>query len=71
MAKMTMLSTNISFELKQALNLFCKRKGLKIQSVVENALREQLDDEADLVDFLKRSDEEEIPLSKVLKNFSK
>ena len=71
MAKQATLSTNIDFELKEALGAFCKKKGLKIQSVVENAIREQLEDEIDLAAFLERKDEEEVSFSKVLKKIKK
>ena len=71
MAKQTTLSTNIDLELKRALSDFCKRHGLKIQSVVENAIREQLEDEIDLGSFHERRDEEEVPLSAILKKQKK
>jgi hypothetical protein len=71
MAKYATLSTNIDFELKQALTLFCKKKGLKIQSVVEDAIREQLEDEVDLASYLERKDEEEVTLEAVLKKLKK
>lgn len=68
MAKnLTTLSTNIDKELKKALSLFCKKKGLKIQSVIEAALREQLVDEMDLSTYFERKDEEEVPLQTALK----
>ena len=67
MAKQTTLSTNIDSELKKSLSLFCKKRGLKIQSVVENAIREQLEDEIDLTAYLERKEEEEVSLSSVLK----
>lgn len=71
MAKQTTLSTNIDLELKEALSLFCKKHGLKIQSVVENAIREQLEDEMDLTSYQERKNEEEISLSAVLKKLKK
>lgn len=71
MAKQTTLSTNIDLELKKALSAFCKKHGLKIQSVVENAIREQLEDEIDLDAYLNRKDEEEVPLSAVMKKLKK
>ncbi len=64
MKKQATLSTNIDFELKEALTLFCKKRGLKIQSVVEIAIREQLEDEIDLQSYLERKDEEETLLLK-------
>lgn len=66
-----MLSTNIDFDLKQALVLFCKRKGIKIQSVVENAIREQIEDEIDLAAYLERQNEDEVALETVLKKLKK
>lgn len=71
MSKQATLSTNIDFELKKALSAFCKRRGLKIQSVVENAIREQLEDEIDLTSYQERRNEEEISLSQVIKKLKK
>ena len=71
MSKQATLSTNIDFELKEALSSFCKKKGLKIQSVVENAIREQLEDEIDLISYKERKNEEELSLSQVLKKLKK
>ncbi len=71
MAKQATLSTNIDVELKEALSIFCKKRGLKIQSVVENAIREQLEDEIDLAAFLERKDEDEVPFSAALKKLKK
>lgn len=71
MAKQSTLSTNIDSELKEALSLFCKKHGLKIQSVVENAIREQLEDEIDLADYQSRKNEEEVSLVTVLKKLKK
>ncbi len=71
MAKLATLSTNIDFELKEALSMFCKKHGLKIQSVVENAIREQLEDEIDLASYQEQKNEEEISLAMVLKKLKK
>lgn len=71
MAKQTTLSTNIDTELKEALVVFCKRRGLKIQRVVEDAIREQLEDEIDLAAYLERKDEDEVSLSSVLKKIKR
>jgi len=62
MSKPAALSTNIDFELKESLGLFCKKRGLKIQSVVENAIREQLEDEIDLATYQERKNKEEVTL---------
>ena len=71
MAKQASLSTNIDFELKEALSAFCKKKGLKIQSVVEDAIREQLEDEIDLTSYHERKNEAEVSLSQVIKKLKK
>ena len=71
MLKQSTLSTVIDRDLKIALIQFCKKKGLKIQSVVESALREQLEDEIDLLAFQDRRNEEEVPWSSVLKKMKK
>ena len=71
MPKQATLSTNIDFDLKEALSLFCKKRGLKIQSVVETAIREQLEDEIDLADYQERKNEDEISLASVLKKLKR
>lgn len=71
MYKLATLSTSIDLELKKALTLFCKKRGLKIQSVVENAIREQLEDEIDLASYHERKNEEEISLTNALKKIKK
>ena len=71
MSKVTTLSTSIDTDLKRALAAFCKQRGLKIQSVVENAIRERLEDEMDLSSYAARRDEEEISLAEVVKKLKK
>jgi len=71
MEKQATLSTSIDADLKKALTAFCKKRGLKIQSVVENAIREQLEDEIDLADYKERKNEEEVSLAAVLKKIKK
>lgn len=71
MAKQATLSTNIDLELKEALSEFCKKRGLKIQSVVETAIREQLEDEIDLASYHERKNEEEVSLLAVLSKLKK
>ena len=71
MLKQSTLSTNIDSELKDALAAFCKKRGLKIQSVVENAIREQLEDEIDLQSYQERKNEEEISLAQILKKLKR
>ncbi len=71
MRKQASLSISIDSDLKEALTAFCKKRGLKIQSVVENAIREQLEDEIDLAHYDERKSEEEISLAAVLKKLRK
>jgi hypothetical protein len=71
MEKQAPLSTSIDSDLKKALVAFCKKRGLKIQSVVENAIREQLEDEIDLASYDERKNEEELSLAAVLKKLKK
>lgn len=71
MQKQATLSTTIDLDLKKALASFCKKRGLKIQSVVEKAIREQLEDEIDLASYDERKDEEEVSLATVLKKLKK
>ena len=71
MEKLSTLSTSIDSDLKKALSAFCKKRGLKIQSVVENAIREQLEDEIDLASYNERKNEEEISLANILKKMKK
>jgi hypothetical protein len=69
MAKLTSISTNIDSELKKALTTFCKKKGLKIQSFIEAAIVEQLEDLVDIEAYHSRKDEETIPLEELLKKY--
>jgi antitoxin component of RelBE/YafQ-DinJ toxin-antitoxin module len=71
MEKQSTLSTNIDSDLKKALAAFCKKRGLKIQSVVENAILEQLEDEIDLASYDERKNEEEVSLAAILKKLKK
>jgi antitoxin component of RelBE/YafQ-DinJ toxin-antitoxin module len=71
MEKQSTLSTNIDSDLKKALTVFCKKRGLKIQSVVENAIREQLEDEIDLASYNERKNEEEVSMTALLKKLKR
>lgn len=61
------LSTLIDGDVKKAVTEFCKRRGIKIRHLVEQALIEQLEDEIDLEAYHQRKDEATIPLEKILK----
>lgn len=60
MSKVATLSTIIDTDVKKALTDFCKRKGLKIRYVIENALIEQLEDEIDIEAYRSRKNEERV-----------
>lgn len=60
------LSTMIDSRIKKNVTLFCKKRGLKLRYLVEQALIEQLEDEIDLEAYQQRLQEPTIPLSKIL-----
>jgi hypothetical protein len=61
------LSIQIDSQIKKALILSYKERGLKIQTVIENAIYEYLEEEIDLLAFELRTNEQEISLATVLK----
>ena len=66
MAKLANLSTRVRMDVKKALDDVCRRRGLKVTAVVEQALREKLedlDDSLELEDAI-RSTEGMIPYRK-------
>lgn len=66
MAKMATLSTIIDARVKEAVTEFCKRRGIKMRYLIEQALVEQMEDEIDLEAYLRRRDEETVPLDDIL-----
>jgi hypothetical protein len=60
------LSTVIDARVKRALSVYCKRRGLKVGYVVEEALIERLEDEIDRDAYYARKDEELFSLEEVL-----
>ena len=66
MHRTTTLSTVIDADVKEAAARFCKRRGLKLQYLVEQALVEQLEDEIDLEAYHQRRHEATVPLEKIL-----
>jgi len=66
MSELASLSTVIDARVKKALSDYCKRRGLKLRFVVEEALVEQLEDELDLEAYYKRKDEDRFTLDEVL-----
>ena len=71
MNHLSTLSTILDARVKKAANEFCKRRGLKLRYLVEQALIEQMEDEMDLAAFQERRHEERIPLGKVLAGLKK
>lgn len=66
MSETATLSTIIDARVKDALVEFCKRRGIKLRYLIEQALIEQLEDEIDLEAFHARRDEETVSLEEVL-----
>lgn len=66
MSDVATLSTVIDARVKKALSEYCKRRGLKLRFVVEEALIEQLEDEIDLEAYQLRKNEETFSLEEVL-----
>lgn len=60
------LSTVIDARVKHALTVYCKRKGLKVRHVVEEAIVEQLEDEIDREAYFARKEEPLYSLEEIL-----
>ncbi|HMJ07725.1 MAG TPA: DUF6290 family protein [Pyrinomonadaceae bacterium] len=65
------LSTIIDARVKNAITSFCKRRGIKLRYLVEQALIEQLEDEIDLEAYRERRDEETFSLEEILDGLNK
>jgi hypothetical protein len=66
MSETATLSTVIDAEVKEAITAFCKRRGIKLRYLIEQALVEQLEDEIDLEAYRERRNEETVPFDKIL-----
>ncbi len=66
MSETATLSTVIDVRVKDAITRFCKRRGIKLRYMVEQALIEQLEDEIDLEAYHERRNEERVSLEEVL-----
>ncbi len=66
-AKAASLSTILSLDVKRALTAYCKKRGLKISHFIEEAIREHLEDEADISVYEARKLEERVSLEEILK----
>jgi antitoxin component of RelBE/YafQ-DinJ toxin-antitoxin module len=71
MSETATLSTIIDARVKDAVTSFCKRRGIKMRYLIEQALIEQLEDEIDLEAYRSRRNEETVPLEKVLAELRK
>lgn len=65
------LSTVIDARVKDAITSFCKRRGIKLRYLVEQALVEQLEDEIDLEAYRERRNEETVSFESVLAKLKK
>ncbi len=66
MSETATLSTIIDARVKDALVNFCKRRGIKMRYLIEQALVEQLEDEIDIEAYHARRNEETVSLEQVL-----
>jgi len=71
MSETATLSTIIDARVKDAVTEFCKRRGIKMRFLIEQALIEQLEDEIDLEAYQKRRNEETFTLEEVLAGLRK
>ena len=67
MGSSTTLSTVIDSSIKKAASAYCKRRGLKLRYLVEEALLEKLEDEIDLEAYYERRNEETVAMEKLLR----
>lgn len=66
MKKTANLATVIDAGVKEAVDRFCRQRGLKLSYLVEQALVEQLEDAEDIEAYWSRRLEPTVPLAKVL-----
>ena len=71
MSETATLSTIIDARVKDALIEFCKKRGIKMRYLIEQALIEQLQDEIDLEAYRSRRNEETYSLEDVLAGLRK
>mgnify|MGYP001792358811 FL=1 len=71
MSETATLSTVIDVRGKDAITSFCKRRGIKLRYMIEQALIEQLEDEIDLEAYHARRNEETVSLEEVLAGLGK
>jgi hypothetical protein len=61
------LATKIDEDIKDALDLFCEDRGLKINRFLEDAILDKIEEYEDISDLRKLRREKSRPLSEVLK----
>jgi len=71
MSETATLSTIIDIRVKDAVTRFCKRRGIKMRYLIEQALIEQLEDEIDLEAYRARREEETFSLEEILAGLKK
>ena len=71
MSETATLSTIIDARVKDAVTEFCKRRGIKMRYLTEQALIEQLEDEIDIEAFRARRNEETFSIDEVLADLRK
>ena len=71
MSETATLSTIIDARVKDAVTHFCKRRGIKIRYLIEQALIEQLENEVDLEAYNARKNDETYSLEDVLAGLRK
>jgi hypothetical protein len=71
MNQTVILSTEIDSQVKKAAMEFCRRRGLKLRHLVEQALVEQLEDEMDIEAYHQRKAEGTVPLEEILSGLKK
>ena len=71
MSETATLSTVIDVRVKDAITSYCKRRGIKLRYMIEQALIEQLEDEIDLEAYHARRNEETVSLEEVLAELGK
>lgn len=66
MSETATLSTIIDADVKEAVTNFCKKRGIKLRYLIEQALLEQLEDEIDLEAYRIRRNEETVLFEQIL-----
>ncbi len=71
MSETATLSTIIDARVKEALVDFCKRRGIKLRYLIEQAVVEQLEDEIDLEAYHARRNEQTVSFDQILAKLEK